>query len=192
MFKAYTSPDALKLFTSLGIYSEKELEARNEVKWETYSKKVQIEARVMGRMAINHIIPAAIDYQTRLLQNIELCKQAFPADYQTLALTQIELVKELSGLIKDIQSKVEAMIGERAKANEIKCEYEKALAYHEIAESLFDIRKSIDQLEELCDNSTWPLPKDREILVINSDSAICDSKKIQVYTETSTNTMPAA
>ncbi|MBR5432200.1 MAG: glutamine synthetase III [Bacteroidales bacterium] len=167
MFKAYTSPDAVKLFTTLGIYSEKELEACNEVKWETYSKKVQIEARVMGRMAINHVIPAALDYQTRLLQNIELCKQAFPADYQTLALTQIELVKELSGLMKDIQSKVDAMVKARAKANEIPCEYEKALAYHEIAESLFAIRKSIDQLEELCDNSTWPLPKYREILFIN-------------------------
>ena len=167
MFKAYTSPDAVKLFTSLGIYTEKELEARNEVKWETYSKKVQIEARVMGRMAINHVIPAAIDYQTRLLQNIELCKASFPADYQTLALTQIELVKEISSLIKDIQFKVDAMIKARAKANEIQCEYEKALAYHDIAESLFEIRKYIDQLEEVCDNSTWPLPKYREILFIN-------------------------
>ncbi|MBP5335404.1 MAG: glutamine synthetase type III, partial [Bacteroidales bacterium] len=167
MFKAYTSPDALKLFTSLGIYSEKELEARNEVKWETYSKKVQIEARVMGRMAINHVIPAAIDYQTRLLQNIDLCKESFPHDYQTLAATQIGLIKDISFLIKEIHTSVDAMIQARAKANEIQCEYEKALAYHEIAESLFAIRKFIDQLEEICDNSTWPLPKYREILFIN-------------------------
>ena len=167
MFKAYTSPDAIKLFTSLGIYSEKELEARNEVKWETYSKKVQIEARVMGRMAINHVIPAAIDYQTRLLQNIDLCKESFPNDYQTLAATQIGLIKDISFLIKEIHTSVEAMVQARAKANEIQCEYEKALAYHEIADSLFGIRKFIDQLEEICDNSTWPLPKYREILFIN-------------------------
>ena len=167
MFKAYTSPDAIKLFTSLGIYSEKELEARNEVKWETYSKKVQIEARVMGRMAINHVIPAAIDYQTRLLQNIDLCKESFPNDYQTLAATQIGLIKDISFLIKEIHTSVDAMVQARAKANEIQCEYEKALAYHEIADSLFGIRKFIDQLEEICDNSTWPLPKYREILFIN-------------------------
>ena len=167
MFKAYTSPDAIKLFTSLGIYSEKELEARNEVKWETYSKKVQIEARVMGRMAINHVLPAAIDYQTRLLQNIDLCKESFPDEYQALAVTQIDLIKEISFLIKEIRTKVENMVHARAKANEITCEYDKALAYHEIADSLFEIRKSIDQLEEICDNSTWPLPKYREILFIN-------------------------
>ena len=82
-------------------------------------------------------------------------------------MTQIELVKEISYLVKDIQIKVDNMIKARAKANEIQCEYEKALAYHDIAESLFEIRKYIDQLEEICDNSTWPLPKYREILFIN-------------------------
>ena len=167
MFKAYTSPDAIKLFTSLGIYSEKELEARNEVKWETYSKKVQIEARVMGRMAINHIIPAVLDYQTRLLKNISLCKESFPDTYKSLAMTQIELVRNISELVEDVRGKVDDMIKARAKANEIQCEYEKARAYHEIAESLFVIRKSIDQLEEITDNNCWPLPKYREILFIN-------------------------
>ena len=121
----------------------------------------------MGRMAINHVIPAAIDYQTRLLQNIDLCKESFPNDYQTLAATQIGIIKEISFLIKEIHTSVDAMVHARAKANEIQCEYEKALAYHEIADSLFDIRKFIDQLEEICDNSTWPLPKYREILFIN-------------------------
>ena len=167
MIKAYTAPEAVKMFTSLGVYSLKELEARNEVKWETYSKKVQIEARVMGRMAINHIIPAALEYQTGLLKNISLCKQSFPEDFQTLSKTQTELVKDISRLVDELQSSVDAMIKARARANEIQNEYEKALAYHDIAESLFQIRKYIDQLEEITDNNCWPLPKYREILFIN-------------------------
>ncbi|MBR4001412.1 MAG: glutamine synthetase III [Bacteroidales bacterium] len=167
MFKAYTSPEAVKMFTSLGVYSEKELQARNEVKWDTYCKKVQIEARVMGRMAINHIIPAALEYQTHLLENINLCKQSFPDDYQSLAATQISTVKEISALTGELRAKVDAMVNARAKANEIACEYDKALEYHDIAESLFNIRKLIDQLEEVTDNNIWPLPKYRELLFIN-------------------------
>ena len=167
MFKAFTTKDAVKLFTKLGIYTTKELEARNEVRWETYSKKVQIEARVTGRMAVNHILPAAIAYQTKLLDNINSIKTCFPDKYETLAAVQISIAERISELISDIKKKVDEMIAARSKANAICDEYAKALAYHEVAESLFAIRKSIDELEEYTDNDMWPLPKYREILFIN-------------------------
>jgi len=167
MFNAFTSDQSVKLFTSLGVYSEKELEARNEVKWETYCKKVQIESRVMGRMAANHIVPAALAYQSKLLENIRLMKTAFPEESDTLAGTQISLARSISSLISDINKRVDAMVSARADANRIEDQYLKALAYHEISESLLDIRKDIDQLEEITDNNLWPLPKYREILFIN-------------------------
>ena len=167
MFKEFTKPEVVAMFERMGVYTEKELEARNEVKWEMYTKKVQIEARVTGRMAINHIIPAAIAYQTKLLENIEKLKNIFPDKFQKLAAVDIALVEEISERIAEIRSKVDAMIEARKVANKIECEYEKAKAYHEIAESLFDIRKPIDKLEEVVDNDMWPLPKYRELLFIS-------------------------
>jgi len=167
MFKEFTKPASVEMFTKLGVYTEKELEARNEVKWETYSKKVQIEARVTGRMAINHIIPAALEYQSKLLSNVSMIKENFPEDYKSMAATQIDIISKISALVSDIQTKVDSMIEARKKANAISGEYEKAVAYHEIAESLFAIRKPIDKLEEIIDNNMWPLPKYREILFIN-------------------------
>ena len=167
MFTEFTKPEAIAMFERMGVYTEKELEARNEVKWEIYTKKVQIEARVMGRMATNHIIPAAIAYQTKLLENIEKIKNIFPDKYQKVAAVEIALVEEISERIAEIRSKVDAMIEARKVANKIDCEYKKAKAYHEIAESLFDIRKPIDKLEEVVDNDMWPLPKYRELLFIS-------------------------
>ena len=167
MFKEFTKPEVVAMFERMGVYTDKELEARNEVKWEMYTKKVQIEARVTGRMAINHIIPAAIAYQTKLLENIEKLKNIFPDKFQKLAAVDIALVEEISERIAEIRSKVDAMIEARKVANKIECEYEKAKAYHEIAESLFDIRKPIDKLEEVVDNDMWPLPKYRELLFIS-------------------------
>ena len=167
MFTEFTKPEAIAMFERMGVYTEKELEARNEVKWEIYTKKVQIEARVMGRMATNHIIPAAIAYQTKLLENIEKIKNIFPDKFQKLAAVEIALVEEISERIAEIRSKVDAMIEARKVANKIDCEYKKAKAYHEIAESLFDIRKPIDKLEEVVDNDMWPLPKYRELLFIS-------------------------
>jgi glutamine synthetase len=167
MFKAFTEKQNIDMFTRMGVYTEKELEARNEVRWEIYSKKVQIEARVMGRMAINHIIPAALAYQTKLLDNIAKVKDLFPDKYQKMASVEIELVEDIATKITEIRDKVEAMIEERKKANQITDEYEKAMAYYKIAESLFAIRKPIDKLEEVVDNDMWPLPKYRELLFIN-------------------------
>ena len=167
MFKAFTAPKAVEMFTKLGVYTEKELEARNEVKWEIYTKKVQIEARVTGRMAINHIIPAALAYQTKLLENIKGMKDVFGENYSAMAGVSMGLVTSISELVTDLRRQVDNMVEARKKANAIEGEYEKALAYHEIAESLFPLRKTIDKLEEIVDNDMWPLPKYRELLFIN-------------------------
>ena len=167
MFKSFTAPKSIELFTKLGVYSEKELEARNEVKWETYTKKVQIEGRVIGRMAVNHIIPAALAYQTKLLKNIDLMKDVFGEKYSAMAGVSMGIVTNISELVTDLRQQVDSMVEARKKANVIEDEYEKALAYHEIAESLFPLRKTIDKLEEIVDNDMWPLPKYRELLFIN-------------------------
>ena len=167
MFKSFTTPKAIELFTKLGVYTEKELEARNEVKWEIYTKKVQIEARVTGRMALNHIIPAALDYQTKLLKNIDLMKDVYGDSYKDMAAVSMGFVTKISELVNKLKVQVDDMVEARKKANVIEGEYEKALAYHEIAESLFPLRKTIDKLEEVVDNDMWPLPKYRELLFIN-------------------------
>ena len=101
------------------------------------------------------------------MENIEKLKNIFPDKFQKLAAVDIALVEEISERIAEIRSKVDAMIEARKVANKIECEYEKAKAYHEIAESLFDIRKPIDKLEEVVDNDMWPLPKYRELLFIS-------------------------
>ena len=142
MFKAFTSPSAVKMFTSTGVYTEKELIARNEVKWEIYTKKVQIEARVLGRMATNHIIPAAIKYKSRLLKELAANKEVF-GDI-SLCSTELEIVREISALISEVNAKVDAMVEARKAANKITDEYGKAVAYHEIAESLNAMRRSIN------------------------------------------------
>ena len=167
MFTAFTAPESVEMFRRTGVYTEKELIARNEVKWETYVKKVQIEARVIGRMATNHVIPAALEYKTRLLKSVSLSKEIFPEDYLATSGPEIELAKEVSALIAEIRSDVDALIEARKKANVIEDIYKKALAYHEVAAMIEVVRKPIDRLEELVDNDLWPLPKYRELLFIN-------------------------
>ena len=167
MIKEFTKPEAVKMFTRTGVYTKAELEARNEVKWETYTKKVQIEARVLGRMAINHIIPAALDYKAKLLGIITQIKDIYPDSYKEMAKTEIKLLEKVTRLVEEIQDRVSSMVDARKAANKIENEYEKAKAYHDIAESLFAIRRPIDKLEEVVDNDMWPLPKYREILFIS-------------------------
>lgn len=167
MIREFTKPDAVEMFTRTGVYTKAELEARNEVKWETYTKKVQIEARVLGRMALNHIIPAALTYKTKLLGIITQLQQIYPDTYREMAGTEIRLLEKVTGLVGEIQERVTAMIDARKAANKIENEYEKAKAYYDIAESLFAIRRPIDKLEEVVDNDIWPLPKYRELLFIS-------------------------
>ena len=165
MIKEFAKPAAVEMFTKTGVYTLSELEARNEVKWETYSKKVQIESRVMVRMAINHICPAALEYKTKILKEMALNKEVFGnidgCD------SEIKVIEKLNFYINDIMEKVHAMKQARKAANAIESECEKAVAYHEIAEALFSLRYSIDKLEELVDNKLWPLPKYRELLFIS-------------------------
>ncbi|MDE7410350.1 MAG: glutamine synthetase III [Muribaculaceae bacterium] len=167
MIREFTKPEAVEMFTRTGVYTKAELEARNEVKWETYTKKVQIEARVLGRMAINHIIPAALTYKGKLLGLITQIKEIYPDNFKEMAKTEIKLLEKVTRLVEEIQDRVSAMVEARKAANKIENEYEKAKAYYDIAESLFAIRRPIDKLEEVVDNDMWPLPKYRELLFIS-------------------------
>lgn len=167
MIKEFTKPEAVEMFTRTGVYTKAELEARNEVKWEMYTKKVQIEARVLGRMALNHIIPAALEYKAKLLGIITQLQLVYPDNFREKARTEIKLLEEVTFLVEEIQERVSAMVEARKVANKIENEYEKAKAYYDIAESLFAIRRPIDKLEEVVDNDMWPLPKYRELLFIS-------------------------
>ena len=165
MFCEFTKPAAVEMFTKTGVYTEKELIARNEVKWETYVKKVQIESRVMVRMAINHIIPAAVAYKAALMKELSMAKELF-GSLDSCA-TEVRLLERINKYLDEVGVKTQAMKEARKAANAIEGEYERALAYHEIAESLYDLRKPIDKLEEVVDNKLWPLPKYRELLFIS-------------------------
>lgn len=165
MIKVFTEPASVEMFTKTGVYTEEELHARNEVKWEMYSKKVQIESRVLVRMSTNHIIPAVLEYKSRLLKEVALCKSVFGNTDSCTA--ELELIGKISTYVEEIRVKAEAMKEARKRANAIENEYERAVAYHEIAESLEDLRKPIDNLEEIVDNKIWPLPKYREMLFIS-------------------------
>ena len=164
MFCEFTKPAAVEMFTKTGVYTQKELEARNEVKWETYVKKVQIESRVMVRMAINHIIPAAIAYKTALMKELTLANELF--GNLDSCRTEVHVLERINKYVEEVGVKAQEMKEARKAANAIEGEYERALAYHEIAESLYALRKPIDKLEEVVDNKLWPLPKYRELLFI--------------------------
>ena len=164
MFCEFTKPAAVEMFTKTGVYTQKELEARNEVKWETYVKKVQIESRVMVRMAINHIIPAAIAYKTALMKELTLANELF--GNLNSCRTEVRVLERINKYVEEVGVKAQEMKEARKAANAIEGEYERALAYHEIAESLYALRKPIDKLEEVVDNKLWPLPKYRELLFI--------------------------
>ena len=165
MFCEFTKPAAIEMFTKTGVYTEKELLARNEVKWETYTKKVQIESRVMVRMALNHIIPAALEYKAKLLQEVTLAKGIY-GNLDGCA-TELKILEDINKYVEEVRVKATAMKEARKAANAIEDEFKRALAYHEIAESLFALRRPIDKLEEVVDNKMWPLPKYRELLFIS-------------------------
>ncbi|MBR6211583.1 MAG: glutamine synthetase type III, partial [Bacteroidales bacterium] len=165
MIEAYLAPDAVKLFAETGVFTEKEIIARCDVKWETYCKKIQIESRVMARMAANHIVPTAIEYKTHLLKEMSLSKDVFGS--LEGCDTEKGMVVEMSSLVEEIRERVDAMHKARKAANSIQDAYGRAEAYHGIAESLNALRRPIDRLEEIVDNRLWPLPKYRELLFIS-------------------------
>ena len=165
MFCEFTKPAAVEMFLRTGVFTQKELEARNEVKWEIYIKKVQIESRVMVRMALNHIIPAALEYKSRLLQEVSLAGGVFGSTDGCA--TEMFILEKIGKYVEEVRIKAYAMKEARKAANAIEDDYQRALAYHEIAESLSALRRPIDKLEELVDNRLWPLPKYRELLFIS-------------------------
>ena len=168
IFERYLDTESVQMFESLGVMTKKELEARNEVKWETYTKKIQIEARVLGDLSMNHIIPVATRYQSQLLHNVEAMASTFsPEKAAKLSDRNIKLIEEIAERTCTIERQVEELVDARRKANKIADEHEKAIAYHDTVEpKLDDIRYQIDKLELIVDDALWPLPKYRELLFI--------------------------
>lgn len=167
-YDAYLKPEAVEMFEKTGVLNKKELEARNEVKWEIYIKKVQIEARVLGDLSLNHIIPVVIRYQTVLLENLTRLKETFSdEEYAELSEEPRRLIRKISSHITVVTKQVDNMIDARKKANQIADMRERAIAYHDtVAPFLDEIRGHIDDLELMVDNQIWPLPKYRELLFI--------------------------
>lgn len=168
IFDNYLKESSIRMFESTGVMTRKELEARNEVKWETYTKKIQIEARVLGDLAMNHIIPTATRYQTSLIDNVYKMKDLFPADKASaLSSRNLEIIEDIANRTNFIKEKVDEMVEARKVANKIESEREKAIAYHDkIVPMLEAIRYHIDKLELVVDDQIWTLPKYRELLFI--------------------------
>ena len=158
----------IEMYGKAGVLSEREIESRVEVELEKYTKKIQIEARVLGDLAINHIVPTAIEYQSMLLENVKNLKLVFSdEEYKSLAEGRLELIREIGGHVSSIKAKVKEMIETRKVANVIESEKGKAYAYEgTVRPYLDDIRYHIDKLELIVDNELWPLPKYRELLFV--------------------------
>jgi glutamine synthetase len=167
-YDSFLKPEVVDMFVKTGVMTEVELHARNEVKWEIYTKKIQIEARVLGDMAINHIVPIATRYQSSLLDNVAKLKDLFEkSKFEKMASEKIALIEQIETHLNTIQSKVGQMVDARKIANKIESEREKAIAYHDTVAPYFnEIRYHIDKLELIVDNEMWTLPKYRELLFI--------------------------
>lgn len=168
IFDRFLTPDNMSIFTSTGVLSDKEIHARCEVKWEMYIKKIQIEARVLGDLVMNHILPVASQYQSTLLDKLYKINQLFGnEDSRTIGKQDRLLIENISAHVDHIQAFTDSMIEQRKAANKITGEREKAIAYHDNVASYFDkIRYHIDKLELIVDNRLWTLPKYRELLFI--------------------------
>lgn len=168
IFDQYLTPESVAMFETAGVMTKKELEARNEVKWETYTKKIQIEARVLGDLVMNHIVPIATEYQTKLIDNVYKLKGLFPAEEaDKLSAENLAIIKKIAEHTSYIKEHVDTMVEARKSANRISDEREKAIAYHDnIAPMLEQIRYHIDKLELIVDDQMWTLPKYRELLFI--------------------------
>ncbi len=168
IFDRFLTQESIELFTSMGVLSKVELEARTEVEWETYTKKIQIEARVLGDLAMNHILPVASRYQSMLLDKVAKFGEIFPADEaKQLAEQDRLLIVKLAEHMKEVQRQVEEMVEARKVANRIADERAKAIEYHDKVVPLMEsIRYHIDKLELIVDNEMWTLPKYRELLFL--------------------------
>ena len=168
MLDNYMSPETIKMFTEMNVLSKAELEARLEIKQETYTKKIQIEARIFGDICLNHIIPVATKYQSQLIDNVHKVKEIFPAETaDRLSANNVSLIEQISAHSSYITENVERLIDARRVANKLASEREKAIAYHDtVAPLLEEIRYHVDKLELIVDDELWPLPKYREMLFI--------------------------
>ncbi|MBQ5982677.1 MAG: glutamine synthetase III [Prevotella sp.] len=168
IFERYLDPSSVEMFETMNVMRKNELEARNEVKWETYTKKIQIEARVMGDLSMNHIIPVATHYQSQLAKNVQNMYDIFDEnEAASLTARNKKLIKEIAQRTQEIETGVEELIEARKKANKIENEHAKAIAYHDtIAPKMEEIRYQIDKLELIVSDECWTLPKYRELLFI--------------------------
>jgi glutamine synthetase len=158
----YLDKESVALFEAMNVYSHKEIEARTEIKWEQYVKKIQIEARVLGELAMNHIVPIASKYEDMLLDKVWKMKQI-----GLNSATDTELISNIQNRTATIQTLVSEMIESRKRANVIENTRQKAILYHDTVAIYFDrIREEIDKLEEVVDDQIWTLPKYREILFV--------------------------
>jgi len=168
IFERYLDESSIKMFESTKVMNRKELEARNEVKWETYVKTVQIEARVLGDLAMNHIIPVSTHYQSKLIKNVEGMKEVFDAEKALrLSARNIKLIEEIAERTEQIEQLVEELTDARRVANRIQDIHQRAIAYHDtVCPKMEAIREEIDHLEMIVEDGLWTLPKYRELLFI--------------------------
>ncbi|MCR4613333.1 MAG: glutamine synthetase III [Bacteroidaceae bacterium] len=168
IYDRYLDDASVRMFESQHVMTRVELAARNEIKWETYTKKIQIESRVFGDLCMNHIIPVVTNYQSLLIDNVHKLKEIFSADKaEKISSNNLRLIEQISEHETFISEHVQKMIDERKRANRIGDEREKAIAYHDhVAPLLETIRYHVDKLEMIVDDELWPLPKYRELLFI--------------------------
>ena len=168
IFDAYLSDQSIEMFRKAGVFTKVELEARNEVKWEMYTKKVQIEARVLGDLAINHVVPVAMRYQSILVDSVLSLRKLFSGEKGELMSAQdVATIESIASHVLKTKDEVAKMIEARKVANRIENEREKAIAYHNtVVPCMETIREYLDDLELMVDNEMWPLPKYRELLFI--------------------------
>lgn len=168
VFDRYLDEQSIEMFESTGVMSRNELVARNEVKWEMYTKKIQIEARVMGDLTMNHIIPVATHYQSQIAANVSHMFNIFDrTEAEKLTCRNKKIIKEIAERTQRIETGVEELINARKIANKITSERDKAIAYHDtVAPKMEEIRYQIDKLELIVSDELWTLPKYRELLFI--------------------------
>ena len=164
-YEVYHEDQTVALFENLGVLARNEIEARFEILNETYVKKLQIEARIIGDICLNHVIPAAVRYQNVLIENIKGIKDIFGEGYRTFCSAEIETLKKISTYINDISADVDALVEARKVGNRIENIAERAKVYsHSVKDMMEKVRESADNLEMLIDDEVWPLPKYRELL----------------------------
>ena len=168
IFEHYLDESSIRMFEATKVMNRKELEARNEVKWETYVKTVQIEARVMGDLSMNHIIPVSTHYQSQLIKNVQGMNDVFPTEEaQRLSKRNLKLIQEIARRTERIEQLVEELTDARRVANRIESIHERAIAYHDtVCPKMEAIRNETDHLEMIVEDGLWSLPKYRELLFI--------------------------